>query len=248
MILAFQEMFLIMRPLKYLFVLSATLLASACGTIIDGQTQKVTLLTPGASEAECTFDNGVRYMVTSGETIEIMRSRSDLVVDCYAVGNRHKQIIVESGYNDWSAANVTNAVVPGVGYDHLSGGLYEYPPVISVDFIGMPTPGFGLPEYHNIDAENPYKQKIEDYGPTTPRIENDSAYLKRGVTKREGGTVNSNPFSTYGTSGTAQQPAGMTPMPGSGGNPAPTAPAPVLKGGSADALTRSMNPTVFNNQ
>ena len=242
-------MSLAMRPMKFLLSLSATLLVTACGTLIEGQTQNVTLLTPGASEAECTLDNGVRYVVTTGETIEIMRSRSDLVVDCYGVGNRHKQIIVESGFNDWSAANVANGVVPGVGYDHLSGGLYGYPPVITVDFVGMPTPGFTTPDYHNRDAENPYTQKIEDYGPTTPRIENDSAYMKRGVTKRDGGAANSNPFSTFGSdaSVSGNQPAGMMPMP-SESKAGAAAPAPVLKGGNAESLTRSMNPTVFGKQ
>ncbi len=232
---------------RYL-ILPLTLMLGACGTIAEGQMQKVTLLTPGATEAECTLDNGVRYKVRTGETIEIMRTQHDLVADCFAIGNRHKQVIFERGINGWTAANVANAVVPGVAYDAASGGLYEYADTLTVDFIGVPTRGFELPDYHNKDAPNPYKQSIEEYSPSTPRIEEDSTYLKRGVEKRGAG-AGSNPFATNGSMGGGTP--DMMPMPtGSAPTAAPTAaaPAPILKGGSADELTRSMNPTVFNRQ
>lgn len=235
-----------MRFLKMIPVLSSALLMASCATLIDGQSQNVTILTPGATEAECTLDNGIRYMVASGETIQIMRNESDIVVECYAAGNRYRKMSIESDGNKWAIGNIATGVVPGVTFDHFAKGLYEYPETITVDFVGVPTLGFELPDYHNKDAPNPYEQPIEYMGPGVPRLESDKSFLKNNVKKRDRTT--GNPFALQGEQGTSGD--AITPMPGSvsgtGGGPA-SAPAPVMvpSGSSAEELNRSMNPTVF---
>lgn len=220
-----------MRVRILLIFFSLALILSACGTVIDGQTQTVRIDTPGAYEAECSVNNGVRYTAQNGETIKVQRSSKPLELDCYGSGNRRVLKTVESTFNPWSAA-----IPPGAVYDHFSGGLYEYPSIIAVDFVGVPTHGFELPAYHNKDAPNPYKQTIESYNASTARITEDSVYMKRGVQKRDAG-ADANPFAEP-SSGVSQPDvpagAGMTPLP------------PVPKGLNAEALTRSMNPTVFN--
>lgn len=237
-----------MRLSRFFPLISTLVLMSGCASVIDGPTQNITIATPGANEAECYLTNGVKYHAVTGETLRIMRSSRDLVADCYASGDRHKQVVVSSTFNGWGAANVTNAVVPGVTYDHYSGGLYVYPDVLTIDFVGMPTRGFESPAYMNKDAPNPYKQAIEPYSSTTPRLPQDSEYLRRGLEKRSTG-VNSNPFSD-GAGG-----AGMTDMPAAGGGsgatsesavPAMSPSKPNLSGGTAEELTRSANPAVFN--
>lgn len=239
-----------MSLLKIVPALSALLLVTACASIIDGPTQAVRIDTPGATEAECFLVNGVKYRVVTGETVKIMRSHRDMVVDCYASGDRHKQIVVESSFNGWGAANVTNGVIPGGSYDHYSGGLYTYPEIITVDFVGIPTRGFETPAYQNKDAPNPYKQAIENYGAGTPAIPEDSEYLRRGLEKRST-SVNSNPFSSSAAAlpgaDTNNTGATVTPMPASAGAvPAMTPSKPNLSGSNAEQLTRSANPTVFN--
>ena len=237
-----------MKNFKLLFALYLATLLPACGSVMEGATQTVLLQTPGAEEVECTMDNGRRYIARSGQTLEIMKSRNDLVMDCYAAGNRHKKIVVESETSDWAAGNVVTGVVPGVAYDHFSGGLYKYPDVIVVDFVGMPTTGFGLPDYHYKDAPNPYNQSIEDYGPSTPRVVRDSTYMKRGLEKRDVG-ADSNPFAVAPSTTTAVAPVAasktvpaMTPTKESG----EAAIKPTLSGNTAEALTRSANPSVFS--
>ncbi len=208
--------------------------------------QEITLATPGANEARCTLDNGVKYAAEPGETLQIMRSQHDLVVDCYAAGNRHKTITVPSGYNNWSTANIANGVAPGMAFDHLSGGMYDYPPVITVDFVGIPTYGYELPAYHNKDAPNPYNRAIEDYGPNTPRIPGDSSYMKRDVEKRSIEELNSNPFSVKG--GAAPSPVSSAASPAASMSaPAerPKITTPGAVSHDAESLTRSMNPSVF---
>ncbi len=213
-----------MRATKLIFsAFSVTLLLSGCGTIHDGQTQEITLETQGAYEAECVIDNGVRYVVQNDEKFTVQRSNKPLQLDCYAAGNRHVTKTVESVYNPWSVA-----VPPSALFDHFSGALYEYPSIIVVDFMGVPT-GYELPEYHNKDVPNPYTQPIEEYKPGTARIGDDTAYIRRGVEKRDP-AADSNPFIDPSSGG-----AGVS------------AAAPSPEGTSADSLTRSMNPRVFNN-
>lgn len=233
-----------MRLFKTASILSAILLMAGCASNIDGATQNVRIDTPGATEAECHLINGVKYRAVTGETLRIMRSHRDLVVDCYASGNRHKQIVVESSFNDWGYANVTNGVVPGVAYDHFSGGLYTYPPIITVDFVGIPTPGYETPSYHNKDLPNPYKQSIEDMGANTPAIPQDSVYLKRGLEKRET-VLDSNPFSSgpsaeaSSSSGSGSSYTGSDAPYNNGGS------GPKYTGKNAEELNRSANPSVF---
>ncbi len=236
-----------MRFSKVLLVLSATLALGACATYVDGQQQEVTLHTPGASDAKCTLDNGLRYPIRTGETLSIMRSSKDITVECFAVGNRYKKVDVPVLINEWTSLNVVNGAVPGVTYDHLAKGLYAYPDIITVDFTDMVVAGSGyeLPDYHNKDVTNPYAQPIEDYGPSVARISNDSTYMKRGLEKRDP-LVNSNPFAT---SGGVQTPS-ATGNSVSAAPPAAASPAkPVTgtpRGSTAEELTRSANPGVFN--
>lgn len=224
---------------------------------MEGATQEVRLDTPGAQEAECTLNNGVRYIGTSGQTLNIKKSRIPLTVECYGSGNRYKQVIVESHDSDWALGNVAT-LGTGAVYDHYSGGLYKYPDVITVDFVGMPTKGFELPDYHYNDAPNPYKQSIENFGPTVPKAPSgERSYLKRGIEKRDA-SKDANPFASYEAEmngGTETVPA-MTPT--SEGAAAKTtsttttAPAangaPPVWGKDAESLNRAMNPKVFGDQ
>lgn len=236
---------------KKAFILPLLILAG-CGTLMKGQTQDITFAATGVDEAECTLDNGVRYKIKNGETLNIMRSEKDMKVDCYGAGNRHKAFVIPNGFNAWSAANLANGLIPGVTYDHFSNGLYEYPDKFTVDFSG-PAPGYGLPEYHNLSAQNPYDQKIEDYTPGTLRIENDSVYMRREINRTGMGMEGNNPFSrapvndsgiTALPSGAGAAQGGSLSSPDAAWSPAPVVPQ-VPRGGNSESLTRAMNPTVF---
>lgn len=251
-----------MKLFAILPVLSFGLLMGGCASLVSGQTQDVTIVTPGATEARCTLDNGIRYVVNTGETIEIMRNESDIVVDCYASGNRHRKMNIQSDGNDWAIGNIATGIIPGVTFDHFSKGLYEYPAVITVDFVGVPTRGFELPDYHNKDAPNPYEQSIENYGPSTPKKNSDrDDVYKTPVKKKMRGDANPFAPATGGAQsgynpnigGNVNVSSGITPLPGatsttSGAivHPSPAVPQGTLSGSTAEQLTRSMNPTVFH--
>ncbi len=236
-----------MRKTRTLFFLTSVLALGACGTMMEGQAQKVTILTPGASESQCTLDNGVRYPAMNGQTVNVQRSPHSMVIECYGSGDRYQKKIVESTFNPWSAGNVITGVVPGVAYDHVTGGLYEYPDRIEIDFTGTPTRGFETPQYLNKDAPNPYAQAIESYGAAEPKLATDGTYLPRGI-GRTTPTVGGNPFEGLrpSPSGTVNAPTAITP---SAAAPSTVYAPPRSNAGPMESVTeqlnRSMNPTVF---
>ena len=228
-----------MKFFKLFSVLSLGLSLSACGTMISGGSQVITLRTPGTEEAKCTLNNGVNYVLRTDESINVTRSQKDMVVDCYASGNRHKEVIVEAGVNGWTAANVTNGVIPGLAVDHIYKGLYEYPDVITIDFTGVPAHGFEMPDYHNKDGQNPYDQGIESYNASSAQTPLDKQYRQTGITKRPP-VMNSNPFER--TVGTGTSSVSVSPL------PATAAPQRIVpRGSTTEELNRSMNPNAFKN-
>lgn len=237
-----------MNTFKILSGLLLSVVLAGCATLVNGQTQEVTVLTPGAREARCTLDNGTKYSVYTDQKIVIMRNQKDIIVDCYAAGNRHRTMSIESDGSAWALGNVVNGIIPGVTYDHFSKGLYDYPETITVDFVGVPATGFELPEYHNKDAPNPYEQPIESYGASKTRLPSDEGFAPVTLQKREQ-VKTPNPFGSYGVGTGVSSNSGsgssdiVTPMPQSQSITPPSVPS----GASTEELNRSMNPSVFRN-
>lgn len=147
-------------------VLSLSLL-SACSTIVNHQTQHVTVKTPGASNAKCYIENqDMKYLAYTDQKVEIMKSPHDLVVRCLAPGNREQVVHVKRGVNDWVVANVANGFVLGAAYDYFSRGAFDYPETITVSFIGDPVKQYPLPQYMSDDLkQNHQYSTIEYIGP-----------------------------------------------------------------------------------
>ena len=236
-----------MNKLSHFLTFPLLALLPACASAVSGPMQTVTIETPGSYSSRCILQNGNRYKADSGVPVTIMRSEKDLTVDCYGSDNRHRQVVVESDVNGWTAGNAVTGVVPGVAYDHVSKAMYGYPEIITVDFIGVPGRGYELPQYHDKDMPNPYEASIESYAPSKAKVPSDGSYLQRGMPK-QAPMMDSNPFmDSPGTSSAAPSGAMVTPLPNGMNGAAPTTSGaqPVLRGSNAEELTRSMNPTVF---
>jgi hypothetical protein len=123
-------------------------LLTACSTIVNHQSQDVTIRTPGAANAKCFIENeDMKYVAYTDQKIEIMKSPHDLVVSCKASGNREQTVHVKRDVNEWVVANVANGFVPGAAYDYFSRGAFDYPEIITVSFVGTPIKPYPLPEY-----------------------------------------------------------------------------------------------------
>ena len=135
----------------YLFVLSASLLLSACvKPDFHLETQRVTIKTPGAKNAKCHLHNEeYKYVAYTDQTITITKTSKDMNVTCMAEGNRERTIVVSPDvYNITHTANMI-------------------PEVISVNFVGVKAKPYDLPDYHNEGVgKYPLPTEVEYMGPT----------------------------------------------------------------------------------
>ena len=157
--------------MKYLALISASiscLTLSACATVADGQTQDVTIRTPGAENARCYLENqDFKYVAYSDETIEIMKSPHDMTVRCQAPGNRNKTVEVARLINEKTNWNIANGYVPGAAYDYFSRGAFGYPAEVVVSFVGEPVRPYDLPKHQADDLDNlNHKHEYEAFGPS----------------------------------------------------------------------------------
>ena len=106
--------------------------------------------------------------------------------------------------------------------------------------------GYETPDYMNRDAQNPYERAVENMGPTTLKGPDGIEYLPRGVEKRS--QVGNNPFSaiTNANPASAGKSAAPAMTPSKEGAVVAPKPTGVPSGKTAEELTRSANPTVFN--
>ena len=148
----------------------SVLFLSACGTIASGQNQLITIKTPNATNTKCLLHNeDFKVIAYSYETVRVPKSGKDMMIDCYAPGNRHKAVLAKRKLNGWSLYNIANGVIPGVAYDYFSKGLYEYPEILSINFAGEQSRPYDKPSYSN---QKLYKGEGVYLGPTIVKTQN----------------------------------------------------------------------------
>lgn len=147
---------------RVLFVFLSVLSLSACASYWDTPNQRVQFLTPGATGAKCVITTGDSKVVvyTPGNAF-LRRSQKPLKVNCLAPGNREKTIIVPASVNKTAATDVATAGV-GAVYDQISGALYTYPEVVTVDFTNTRARVSDMPLYHAPDTVSPFDHVNED--------------------------------------------------------------------------------------
>lgn len=185
--------------LRLLFLSSLAILPLVgCSTAMHGQSQEITIRTPGAEHATCYLDNGtVIRRVNTDETLNMTRSDKDLEVQCYASGNRTKKVTIERKISEETKWNVATGIVPGVAYDYLSRGAFVYPDQIVVDFTGMKPTTYPLPEYHSPNSPKPSSVHTEQIAAGHPILESDRGRTAPVLKKHDIDYLRSNnPFST----------------------------------------------------
>lgn len=192
---------------KTVYSLLALGLLSACSTMVNHQTQHITVKTPGATNARCLIDNeDMKYLVFTDQKIEIMKSPHDFVVRCQAAGNREQTVLVKREIDDWVIANVANGFVPGAAYDYFSGGAFSYPETITVSFVGVPVKPYPLPKYMLKDVmPNAQNSRIEYMGPSDVITEENKNKSSSTLVKKE------NPYAVSTTPAEPKEPASTRP-------------------------------------
>jgi hypothetical protein len=121
----------------YLIVVLPTLLFAGCASIVNGQTQvlSVKTLVDGVelNQAACTLVNnkGTWYLTSPG-TVAVHRSYQDLNVSCKKEGVDPGIVAVKSSTKAMAFGNILFGGIIGAGVDTGTGAAYDYPPLIPV--------------------------------------------------------------------------------------------------------------------
>ena len=193
-----------------LLIFSSALSLSACAYLIDTSIQKIEIETPGAHNAWCfVYVDDLKHKVTPPQIINIGKSRKDLQIDCEAPGNRKQSVTIPAKVTTTAVANVTNGVIPGAAWDAASGALFRYPDKVSIDFTNIPPSTHLLPAHNRPDIKQPEEYDLEEFLPSTPRLNRDKYHVPVEVQQRtRGQAVQASPFigsgtDKYGKGGTA---------------------------------------------
>lgn len=161
---------------------------SGCAYVVDDSIQNVRFETPGAQHAKCdVVVDGVKYVVSPPQKLNIFKSRKPLEVDCMAPGNRRKKIFIEPAIEKSTYGNIAN-VGAGAAVDYASGAMFRYPDVVHIDFTGAPIKDSALPAHDSPDLRRSDSYKFEEFLPAQPRLNSDSqepkpVLLRRGQTE-----------------------------------------------------------------
>ena len=167
-------------------VLSGLILLSSCAYMQDGSIQNVTVVTPGAENARCyMYVDGLRHPVRPPQTLSISKSREDLIVDCFAPGNRHKKVVIKADIARSTYANASNIVVPAAAWDFFSDAMFAYPERIEVDFTYTPFADEPMPAQNKPDIRQPEEYPLEEFLPGTPRLNSDRGSVQPALRPRE---------------------------------------------------------------
>ncbi|MAE51400.1 MAG: hypothetical protein CMH27_06295 [Micavibrio sp.] len=155
------------------FLLSLTALG-ACAYAMDKGYQSLTIRTPGAQNATCdAWADNVRYRFFPPQTRDVKKSKTDLTIRCMAPGNREQTVVIRPAISDYFAGNVANGFLGGASWDYASGAMFEYPSVVDVDFTNMQPSQMALPVHNNSDNLQPEDHMLEEFSPSTPRMNAD---------------------------------------------------------------------------
>lgn len=170
------------KPLLALSILTL----GACAYAIDDSIQNVRIETPGAHNAACNvFVEGLKYKAKPPQTLNIFKSKDDLIVDCWAPGGRRKMMEIPAGIETSAAWNAVNAGA-GLPWDYASGALFRYPDVIEVDFTDVPVTDPPLPAQNSPDIRQPETYDLEEFSPGSPRMNEDRYAPPVEVLRRDG--------------------------------------------------------------
>lgn len=154
--------------------LAAAFALSSCSTVISGQTQEMTIETPGTENARCNLENRkFRYTVHPPRTFLLQRTKEPYRLECWAPGNRFIAATIQKTLSETYYLNITNAFLPGLAVDMASEAMFEFPNRVVVDFTGIqPTP-MPLPEYQQLILKHPDLHGVEQFRPTVPYMQGD---------------------------------------------------------------------------
>ncbi len=189
--------------MKSRFIIFSLLpLLTSCAYYTETSLQDISVATPGAVNAECIMTvNGFQYVVEPPQTINITKSKEQMVLSCQAPGNRQRLVYVDPvlSQNFGPGAIATGGL--GGAVDYFSGAAFRYPDVIEVDFTKIALRPEPLPEHNAADIRAPESYLLEEYLPGDPRLNSDRFRTRTEIRRRQKSTQRSVLSSGYNDEG-----------------------------------------------
>lgn len=122
------------RPPLWLAALALPWLLQGCASIVSGQTQVVSVQTPGCEAARCELSNdkGKWFVSSTPGTVSVNRSYNNLQVLCRKDGVEAEPASFASTTKGMAFGNILFGGVIGAGVDIHNGAAYDYPQLLSV--------------------------------------------------------------------------------------------------------------------
>ncbi len=123
-----------MRHARILMVSVVALALAGCNSMIQKTYQKINVVTPGVTGAECILETGKnRYRVITPNDVLVERSFRQITMTCEKGHYYPATVLVDSkiraGHTVW---NVLNGIVPGTAWDIADNSIYDYPAQVEV--------------------------------------------------------------------------------------------------------------------
>ncbi|MDB2683081.1 hypothetical protein N9Z27_02380 [Alphaproteobacteria bacterium] len=201
-----------MRNLLLLSI--STLTLSACASLVETSIQDLTVETPGAQNATCyVYVDDLRYKAFPPQTINIANTYKDLIVDCLAPGNRRKKVTIPATISKYVLGNTVTGIIPGAVWDGMTNALYRYPDTIQIDFTDVAVQPSKLPAHNNHDIKQPEEYRLEEFLPSTPRLNSDIGKVQAPIRKRQRQTRTATYGSSFISEGESSGKSNPPPMP-----------------------------------
>lgn len=122
------------RPPLWLAALALPWLLPGCASIVSGQTQVLSVQTPGCEAARCELSNdkGKWFVSSTPGTVTVNRSYNNLQVLCSKDGVEAEPASFASTTKGMAFGNILFGGVIGAGVDIHNGAAYDYPQLLSV--------------------------------------------------------------------------------------------------------------------
>ena len=157
----------------------------SCAYTTERSIQEVRVETPGTHGAVCFVEvDGLRHVVNAPDTITIAKHQDNLHVKCRAPGNRDREVVIKPVVT--TSTFFAGPLLPiSYPWDYVSGAMYKYPDVVSVDFTYMAARDADLPAHNNPDVKQPEEYDREEYLPSKPVLNSDKYEAQEYALKRK---------------------------------------------------------------
>ncbi|WP_374342317.1 PDZ domain-containing protein [Azonexus sp.] len=115
-----------------ILLLTPLALLDGCASIVNGQNQSVSIVTPDCPGARCELSNdkGRWYLGATPGSVVISRSYADLFVRCTKADFEPAVQSIPSATKGMAFGNILFGGIIGAGVDIANGSAYDYPPEI----------------------------------------------------------------------------------------------------------------------